>query len=564
MTQYTLTLLDTTGIQDYIFSSNRLQENIGASELVYRATTLWVFEALKETVGKAHNIINGESPHWTFDESKHIENEKDGLKAEVIQAAGGNTILLFRESPASREFVKKLTFRILRDAPGLTLLAQHNDEFEFGLNTSNLPAAISVLSREGMKAHKLSRRGSTPLRGLGVTAVCDSTGLPAVATLGEKRNGQPLGLRGEDESSLISAESTAKRIQRQYANKRLEFLLADAVDDFTFPYNLDKIGRLKGEESYVAVIHADGNRMGKRIEKLGEKAQDDRQYIQDLRAFSKKINDISLSALQSAVGLVVQAVKNEAIPFVMDKDEDGEEITRKYLPFRPLVFGGDDVTFVCNGQIGVSLAVAYIKAFEKAAEQAGENDFHASAGVSIVKMHYPFARAYKLAEELTASAKGKVKELFPKKEEEYTEGEPRDCSAIDWHFAQSGLSGSLKNIRAREYHSDDGKPIYLRPLPLDVGEINWEKVQSVIAKFKGEWADKHNKAIGLREPLRKGASASEAYIHDFDLFTDKVKLPEIAGEMAQKTGWAGDTCYYFDAIELLDHYVSLEREEASS
>ena len=34
MAKYTLTVLDTSQIQRYVFSSNRLKENIGASELV--------------------------------------------------------------------------------------------------------------------------------------------------------------------------------------------------------------------------------------------------------------------------------------------------------------------------------------------------------------------------------------------------------------------------------------------------------------------------------------------------------------------------------------------------
>jgi len=562
MTQFTLTLLDTTGIQDYIFASNRLQENIGASEIVYRATTLWAFKALEEVVGAAHNIINGGSLNWGFDKDKHVEKD-ESLKAEVVQAAGGNTVILFREKDASREFAKKLTLRVLKEAPGLTLLAQHNDEFEFGSSPAKLPAAIRDLVKVKMRAHKLSRRGSTPLRGLGVTAVCDSTGLPAVAFLGEKWKGEKLGLPGEDDNSLVSSEAAEKRLWRQPANDRLKSALTNHADSFVFPFDLDKIGRIKGEESYVAVIHADGNRMGKRIKELGEKAEDDRQYIQDLRALSKKINDISLSALQSVVSLVVQAVKNEAIPSEFVKDKNGRKTEQKYLPFRPLVFGGDDVTFVCNGLIGVSLAVAYVETFEEEAKKAEEKDFHASAGIAIVKMHYPFARAYKLAEELTASAKGKVRELFPKKEEEYKEGEQRDCSALDWHFAQSGLSGSLENIRKQEYHSDDGKPIYLRPLALSFGETNWQNVKHVILKLNNEWADKHNKVLGLREPLRKGADAAEIFIHDFDLFTDKVKLPDIAGEVAQKTGWKDDVCYYFDAIELLDHYVALDKEAKS-
>ncbi len=547
MTQYTLTLLDTTGIQDYIFASNRLQENIGASEIVYRATTLWAFEALEKTVGTDHNIKDGGNLDWSFDKDKRIEDTV-ALKAEVVQAAGGNTVILFREKETACAFVRKLTFRVLNEAPGLTILAQHLDDFDF--DTICLPDALKTL-HEKMQKHKASRRGSSPLRGLGVTAICDSTGLPAVNTLGGKvninGNLEPLGLKGEDATSLISAEASAKRGWRKYANDRLKHILKNAADEFTFPFDLEKLGRIKGEESYVAVIHADGNRMGNRVRAIGDKvkdAKDNRSFIQELRDFSEKIDRISSSALESVVGLVVQAVKNEDIPFFEDEE-------KKYLPFRPLVFGGDDVTFVCNGLIGVSIAAAYIEAFEDAAKKEKISDFHASAGISVVKMHYPFARAYKLAEELTASAKTLNRE--PKE----------DCSALDWHFAQSGLSGSLDLIRRKEYTLEDKKSkLNLRPLTMSGGVTSWQTVKDVMSTFKTQWAGQHNKVVGLREVLRKGSGESvRKYLQDFDLL--EKKLPEIPGIDVRETGWQTGVCYYFDAIELLDHYVALDKEARS-
>lgn len=541
MTKFTLTLLDTSGIQDYIFNSNRLQENIGASEIVYRATTLWAFEALQKVVGNAHNLKDAVSLTWSYDETRQIETDAS-LNAEVIQAAGGNTIILFRNPTTARDFVKKLTLRLLKDAPGLSILAQHDDEFEFG---RNLPQAIADL-HEQMSIHKRSRLLSTPTLGLGVSATCDSTGLPAVNTLGGSilvhGKVEPLGLPGESSTDLVSAETAAKRGWRSQANQRLKSMLRDAADGFTFPYDLEKLGRFKGEESYIAVIHADGNRMGARVRKLGEDSNNDREYIKNLREFSKQINAISRSALESVVGLVVQAVKHEDIPVVV---EEGET----YLPFRPLVFGGDDVTFVCNGLIGVSLAAAYIEAFEREAEKEGLSEFHASAGVAIVKLHYPFARAYKLAEELTASAKTLNRDPKP------------DCSAIDWHFAQSGLSGSLKVIREREYTVHSGS-LSMRPLIMSAGARSWQTVRQVMRTFKKKWGDKHNKVVGLREPLRNGGDAVHKYLQDYDLMKDK--LPEIPGLNVQETGWHDRTCYYFDAIELLDHYVSLEREEQTA
>ncbi len=516
MSKFTLTLLDTTGIQGYIFASNRLQENIGASELVYRATTLWAFKALAEVVGEAHNIENPDSLDWDYKKDTAIEQDAS-LQAEVIQAAGGNTLVLFREKGDALAFVEALTLRLLKDAPGLTVLAQH---IAFDFAGDNLYDARKTLEGK-MRGHKQTWPGHAATLGLGVTAICESTGLPAVT-----------GLDGDNAGTLVSAEVAAKRNFSQAANKRLDALLKPASDTYIYPFDLDKIGREHGEESYIAVVHADGNRMGQAVAGLAE-GKPNREYIKEIRAFSKKINTISLAALSRVVALVVQAVERDAIPSVV---EGG----KKFLPLRPLVFGGDDVTFVCNGKIALELASIYLETFHAEAEKHGL-DLHASAGVSVVKLHYQFARAYELAEELISSAKS------------LTRGDT-NCSALDWHFAQSGLSGSLEHIRKREYCAENGNFLYRRPLTLE----EWGRVEDVIYKFKDEnkWA--RNKVFGLREPLRKGAAAVEKYRQDFQL----PKLPEIAGEEAQTTGWADGKCYYFDSIELLDHYVALKNEEA--
>jgi len=553
MTQFTLTLLDTTGIQDYIFASNRLQENIGASELVYRATSLWAFEAL-EKVELSHNIQNSHSLDWVFTAAA-IEDDPN-LQAEVIQAAGGNTVILFRDEKKSREFVSVLTLRLLKEAPGLTVLAQHAgfdfekdhladkyDTDEYG-NLKKKDGKRSELEKF-MREHKLARLPSAPTLGLGVTAMCDSTGLAAVNTLAGgltvEDKLEPLGLDGEDKTTFVSSETAAKRAWRGQANGRLKSWLKLSADDFDFPYDLEKIGRVKGDESYVAVIHADGNKMGDKVKAVAQSIEQkftgqpqkkiNREYILAMREFSQKVNEASLAALQSVVHLTVQAVKNKVIPFETNKKNN-----KPYLPLRPLVFGGDDVTFVCNGSIGVTLAAAYLESFHEEAKSRGL-DLHASAGVSIVKMHYPFARAYKLSEELASSAKSLTRET--------------DCSALDWHFAHSGLSGSLDGIREREYTVKAGK-LYLRPLTLD----KWNQVESVMDEFNGDyWGEKHNKVLGLREPLRDDPQMVEKYRQDFDL----KELPKFAGLNVRINGWLDGVCYYFDAIELLDHHVALKK-----
>ena len=56
MTQSTALLIEASGIQEYIFGSNQLSQNIGASELVTQATTDWLFDKRGGLLPQPHNV----------------------------------------------------------------------------------------------------------------------------------------------------------------------------------------------------------------------------------------------------------------------------------------------------------------------------------------------------------------------------------------------------------------------------------------------------------------------------------------------------------------------------
>ena len=121
---------------------------------------------------------------------------------------------------------------------------------------------------------------------------------------------------------------------------------------------------------------------------------------------------------------------------------------------RPIVFGGDDVTFVCKGRLGLALAVRYLQSYAGAAQTVDR-----AGGVAVVKAHYPFSHAYDLAEELCKSAKDKIADFKLSGKESAT--------VIDWHFSTSGVVLGLEEVRQREYSAENGDSLLMRPVWLD-------------------------------------------------------------------------------------------------
>jgi CRISPR/Cas system-associated protein Cas10 (large subunit of type III CRISPR-Cas system) len=288
-----------------------------------------------------------------------------------------------------------------------------------------------------------------------------------------------------------------------------------------------------------------------------------------MRAFSYGIKEASKHALINAINKLVKRIEtceNERciVLHVIDESRRKSEITKiklsksldgktYYLPILPIVYGGDDITFICDGRLGISLAIEYIRNFEK--ETAERPDCRGKvtscAGIAIVKSHYPFAQAYKLAEDLCNSAKNYRRKIE-------IEG-----SYLDWHFALSGFSGGIKEIREREYKVKKGW-LTLRPVTLDENPKEslraWPVIRRGIEEFRRpNWVGRRNKLKALREVLRLGPESVKQFMLRYEI----KRLPEVAPSMTDlsEKGWHGDYCGYFDAIELCDWFIPLEEDD---
>lgn len=566
-----LLIVDTSRIQSYIFGSNRLRENIGASYLVHQATHDWIVRRLPEP-NNIRRLANGEVDWATpFDDAKRIEDGK--LAAEALTIGGGNAALLFQRQEEAAAFVRAYTRTVLCRAPNLQVVIAHQP-FTWLKNDNGLHATMQALLRE-LEDRKRDRSYTAPLLGLGVTAMCQSTGLPATDMTGQIPGAE------DDTQYPASSESLAKLDQFDDANKRLRESLRPREGNHRYPYQLDNLGRSRDEHSYIAIIHADGDGIGQRLLDLGNSAQDNRTYIETRRRFSEALKDSAQQALRQTADRLFELIVNHEIVHYnafgeevasvrLQPERQGKQkqLTGNYfLPLRPIVFGGDDLTLVCDGRLGLDLARLYIGNFADTSRSLGEVDGQggatASAGVAIVKSHFPFARAYALAEELAGEAKSYRRHLKQIGSDELIPG------CLDWYFAHSGLTGKLMEIRRRNYCVRDGS-LTLRPVTVGsnphASYRAWQVVRKGVDHFQDAlgvadytkppvWSGKRNKAKALRDSLRIGREEVKRFMVAFGI----EQLPDVGiGSAFREGGWHQNYCAYFDALELADWLIPLQ------
>ena len=121
------------------------------------------------------------------------------------------------------------------------------------------------------------------------------------------------------------------------------------------------------------------------------------------------------------------------------------------LPIRPLILAGDDICYVTDGRIALETARIFLEYIQQ--ENVQGLPLNACAGVAVVKAHFPFSRAYQLAEELCRNAKNQIPE-------------GTDASWLDWHVDQGELQDSLQEVR-EQYTAEDGSVLTQKPYSVE-------------------------------------------------------------------------------------------------
>jgi hypothetical protein len=512
----TLTGIDVLGIQRYVFASNRLRDAVAASWLVHWATA--------------------------------ADGALQGNGGDVLLASGGNAILRFDDLERARDFVARYTRRLYDEAPGLEVAAVHR-VFDHG----GLASALGGLQIDLARC-KLERAPSAPQLGLSVTTACRITGLPAV------------GVDPQDARLPLSRMVRRWRdpdVRRRAMERWNAFVQADAR--FAFPAEIDDMGRTRGDTSLVGVVHIDGNGIGERIAiwRSGcvEASRSDDEVESELRAWATSLDDAGRRALRAVVDRVTGAIDDEA-RIVGTIPDLGFDLRRGdgmiLVPLRPILLGGDDITFLCDGRLALHLAEVALDAF--ACEIPHIGAVSACAGVALVPAHTPFNRARELAEALCANAKARRREKND------------SGSWIDWHIGAPRPGAGVADLRRRAFaHRLGGQQLDLTCRPYRMGASasdreSWRWLARTVVGsgedgFRGErWSRHRNKLKELASVVRDGPDGVRR-IRESWTAASALTWP---GGLDQANGFLdGVRTPLLDAIELLDIHLPLRVEVAS-
>lgn len=511
----TLVILEVSQKQAYIFASNKLKDNIlNSAVIAYVLHPRYI-----------KKVLESEPDVIAFDVEKNL-----------VSSGGGNTILEFEDKEKAKKAVQKITETIYREFDGLTVFAKVEECEETDLQT-DFAKVLDNLKKK-LETKKSVRKAAFHQGTYGIEK-----------TDTETMNAYEVKEDSEEKDKVRDKE------KEETAN---EFCPSgyDAVTEFA------RLGGDKGESNFIAVVHVDGNAMGKRVnelyEKLKEKGYDWETVKKKLQAFSKGIDKDFKDAFKKMTEEVGESLKDGSLKGRLSLDG-------RNFPVRRVITAGDDICYVTEGRIGIETARIFIeKLINKVNEvQRDEEMDHANyaacAGVAIVHQKYPFYRAYELAESLCSEAKKYGASICSGEKE-------GAASCIDWHIEFGELKDTVGEIR-KDYVTVDQNYLHLRPyivrVPSDIS-CNVAKQYSyfrrtICAILDNEENYGTGKIKGLRDALKKGETASGNYIR-FNRMEELLKDKSAFTNVDDRTDNEDKKrSFLFDAIELMDTYLPIEK-----
>ena len=349
-------------------------------------------------------------------------------------------------------------------------------------------------------------------------------------------NGEAANHLDEVTQRFISKEAEAKIEKEAEANKALRAEFEADIKGYDFPAELDKLGQ-ETPENYIAIVHIDGNNMGKKFNSCKD--------LSSRIAMSRSISRKTRSTFAALLRGIVKDHQEGRFGIELNQNKKGEY----YLPIRPLILGGDDITFICAGKVALEYTKRYIEMMRVPdGETAREipQGIDCCAGIAILRTSYPFFRGYELAEQLCGEAKKKSR--------------PKEGSCwIDFALLHGEQAPTIGQIREQEYTGRFIKKMHFGPYEIGGdGASDLDNLLDTIWAVQTAIEEKRlarNKVKELRYVLQRSEhdikSVTEQMLHR------KKTMPACAAWTAYEDRlWAeidGERkTPYVDVIELLD------------
>lgn len=376
--------------QEYIFRTNKIVEIVGASVNIRDAWTK-LFKCADKLNMKYELSTNNDYN----DEIVRDKFEKNELSFVELFCGGGNETILYKDKDTYIRLNQVFSKQLLLECPGMVPMAvcvtatdNYDDDYK------------RLMSKSEIEKNKMYPGQNEFI--LPFSMIDRDTYKPYTRIVNNEK---------------YSEESYTKR----------EIGVKERDEEGSIKI-LDDIVTKKGFESLLAVVHADGNNMGSKIMDMldGKTSYDD--CVNLMREFTKET-----ARVFGEIG--ISAIKEKQAE--LKKKNIKEEKTA----FRIIIKDGDDMTFVCNARYVFEYVSAYINAVQN---YKSKWNYSSCAGVCIFHSHYPFARAYELAEQACDAAKTKVHRSFSGNISNSV-----DEGWIDFHYIHSGIGGNLEEIRER-------------------------------------------------------------------------------------------------------------------
>jgi hypothetical protein len=514
-------LMDVASIQKYVFSSNELVDNLGGSHIVKSIFSEQAIPVLARTCRIAEAKVKEIIERWKLNPQVVLLDTDNDVPFEIGMAEGGKSLVLFRDALQAEQFIKEFTRELLLEAPGMHLAVAMQKDFEVGEKgfKESLDDLFNLLTDNRNRYFP-----NTAIPNHGITAL-HSNGNSSINSMDDKGQYLP--------HEKVIRERHARDEQSQMLER-----LNKKHPQYAFTNQINSLGQIRGD-SYLAIVHIDANGMGKWFQKSTSLTDYRQRSIDMCRLIEESFWDLIDITVE-----ITQRIKTQGQSSGFSiANNNGKDV----LPIRPIIMGGDDITFICHAKLALYLAEKYIRIWTKKANDStdgllkyGEPDggsFSACAGIAIIKTKHPFYRAYQYAEQSCAIAKRAARD--------------KNGSWVDFHIIMGTKSGALEKIREEE-GTVSGINLYYRPYCLNP-EISNEKsidiLKQGICSFKTDEYWSKSKLNNLHIAFNMGREAVEDYLADMD-----AKGGILPFRNDWRKGYKDDKTPYYDMLGIMDFY----------